>query len=144
MIRTEETIVIERPIEDVFWYLADLRNDMAWRSELRDIRQKSVSSRGRGAKYEQRLAWAGMEADTEVEIVEFRPSTRITYEGTSGTLHARGDYELDTQAAGTRLHVISEIELGGDLATAEDEIGEAVRRQGEEDLRHLKDILESR
>ncbi|MBE0476998.1 MAG: SRPBCC family protein [Coriobacteriia bacterium] len=144
MIRTEKTILIDRPIEDVFDYLADFKNDMQWRSELAEIRQTTGFARGQGARYEQRLTWGDREADADFEVVEYEPNRHIGFRGSSGSLSARGDYELDAEDGRTRLRVVGELELSGVLEAAEEMIGDAVQRAGEEDLRHLKDILESR
>ena len=143
VIRTEKTILIERPIEDVFSYIADFKNDMAWRSELAEIRQTTEFARGQGARYEERLHWGDREANAEFEVVDYRPNSRIEFRGSSGSLSARGEYDLDAEENRTRLTVVGEIELSGVLAAAEEIIAEAVRKQGEEDLEHLKDILES-
>lgn len=144
VIRTEKTILIEKPVEDVFGYISDFKNDMEWRSELAEIRQTTEFARGQGARYEERLNWGDREANAEFEVVDYRPNSHIAFRGSSGSLSARGEYDLDAEDSRTRLTVVGEIELSGVLAAAEEMIGEAVERQGEEDLAHLKDILESR
>lgn len=58
MPHAENSVVIERPINDVFEYLADGANNLYWRSGVREI-ERVTAETGRGAVYRQVLAGPG-------------------------------------------------------------------------------------
>jgi len=144
MIRTEKTIVIKRPVEDVFNYMAEFENDMEWRSELAEIRRTTEFGRNAGARYEQRLTWGGGEAMTDFEITDFKPYRHIEFRGTSGDVQAHGIYDFEAEDGTTRVKVAAEVQVSGALKLSEPLIEQALSKQGASDLDHLKDILESR
>lgn len=144
MIRTERTIEIKRPVEDVFNYMAEFENDMEWRSELAQIRRTTGFGRNQGARYEQLLRWDGNEAMTDFEVTDFRPFQHIEFRGTTGNVQAHGIYDFVAHDNTTLVKVAAEVEISGALKLAEPMIKQTLEQQGDDDLHHLKDILESR
>jgi uncharacterized protein YndB with AHSA1/START domain len=58
MPHAEHTVTVERPIEDVFGYLADGSNNPRWRSGVISIERASAEG-GAGATYRQKLRGPG-------------------------------------------------------------------------------------
>lgn len=143
MIRTRRKIVIDRPLAEVFDYLAHFENDMEWRSELLQIQRLTEQAVGPGARYRERISWKGHEGALTLEVTGFEPNRRITYIG-EGDARMLGEYRLSGEDGHTRVEVSSEIDFTGALEPIESEVRDAVRKQGEADLAHLKDILEHR
>ncbi len=143
MIRTRNGITIDRPVAEVFDYMAHFENDMEWRNELLEIQRTSEAGEGEGATYRQRVQYEGFEGDALLEVTGFQPNRRIAYREV-GDLSAEGEYRFTAEDGHTRVEVTEDIELQGPLAEAAADDGETVRQQGELDLEHLKDILEHR
>ncbi len=143
MIRMRKSITIDRPVSEVFAYMAQFENDMEWRNELLEIQRTSGEPPGEGATYRQRVQYEGLEGDVVLEVTAYQPNRLIAYRE-AGDLHAEGEYRFSPEDGRTRVVVTEEIELEGPLAPAAEKDGETVRRQGELDLDHLKDILEHR
>lgn len=143
MIRTRKTITIDRPVDEVFDYMARFENDMEWRTELLEIQRTSPDVEGEGVTYRQRLHYEGLEASATLEVTGFEPNKRIAFRE-SGDLRVEGEYVFTPQDGRTRVEVVEDIEIDGALLPAEGEIRDAVREQGDADLEHLKDILERR
>jgi uncharacterized membrane protein len=143
MIRTRKSITIERPVDEVFEYMAHFENDMEWRNELLEIQRTSSVAEGEGATYRQRVQLEGIEGETILEVIGFEPNRLIAFEE-AGDLAARGQYRFDPEDGRTRVEVSEDIELRGALEPAGRSLDETVRQQGELDLEHLKDILEHR
>ncbi|HEY3318616.1 MAG TPA: SRPBCC family protein [Coriobacteriia bacterium] len=143
MIRTRNGITIDRPVAEVFDYMAHFENDMEWRNELLEIQRTSEAGEGEGATYRQRVQYEGFEGDALLEVTGFQPNCRIAYREV-GDLSAEGEYRFTAGDGHTCVEVTEDIELQGPLAEAAADDGETVRQQGELDLEHLKDILEHR
>lgn len=143
MIRTKKSIIIHRPVTEVFDYMAHFENEMEWRNELMEIQRTSEAGVGEGAKYRQVVAFEGFVGEAILEVTGFERNQRIAFREL-GDLRADGEYLFSAEDDRTRVEVVEEIELEGPLAGAAAQDGETVRRQSELDLAHLKDILEHR
>lgn len=144
MIKTRKSITIDRPVAEVFDYMAHFENDMEWRNELLAIERVSLRPEGEGTMYRQRVQYGGYEGEETFEVVGFEPNSRVSYEGRSGDILAHAEYRFIPSNGSTQVEVSAEMELADDLAPIEPVIAEEVREQGERDLDHLKDILEHR
>lgn len=142
MITAEKTIVIDKPVSDVFEFLADFENDPAWREEIDQIHHVGGPAKGVGAEYTQEIVRDGHKAETTFHVTEFRKNKHIAIEGDAGDVHAVGSYDFTSKHGATVLKLHSEIDLTGAIDPAEDVIGEVVQQIGEQDLRNLKLLLE--
>jgi uncharacterized membrane protein len=95
-------IVIERPPDDVFRFLADPENDPQWRSGVLDL--KHVSGSGLGARYAQGVRGpGGRRIPADIEITELTPGEAIAFQTLTGPVRPRGRYMLSAADAKTRV-----------------------------------------
>lgn len=108
-----ESVTIDRPIEDVFDFIADNENDPRWCPSVEEIRQIAGNGAGPGSRYRMRHAPGGMKFEATVEIVESnRPHSLKWIMTDSGhTLH--GTYELQEMNGKTRVTQTSQITFEG-------------------------------
>jgi uncharacterized membrane protein len=98
----EHTVTVERPIEEVFAFLADAENDPRWRSAVLDIAR--VEGDGVGARYRQGVKGPmGRRVPADFEISEYAPPRAIGFRGTAGPVRPDGRYELEPVDGGTRV-----------------------------------------
>lgn len=90
MITVEHEQRIARPVEEVFEFVADPRNDPEWCPPVREIRQVSGKYPKLGAEYEMVVKPGPIETKGTFEITAFSPPERVAYEGENGIL--RFDY----------------------------------------------------
>ncbi len=103
-------IVIERPREDVFAFLADPQNDPQWRSGVLDI--KHVSGSGVGARYAQGVKGPrGRRIPADIKITGFTHGETIAFETLTGPVRPRGRYTLSAADHGTRVRFELEADL---------------------------------
>ena len=98
--RAVESVVVGRPIEDVFAYLADGTNNHSWRPEVVD----TIFAEGPA----NRAVWAqistmpnGRRRATDYRISWYDEPTRLEYTVFAGPRRAIGLFTLRTAAAGT-------------------------------------------
>lgn len=102
MPEAEHSVVVDRPIEEVFAFLADAENDPRWRSAVLDIER--ISGDGTGARYRQGVKGPmGRRVPADFEITEYAPPRTIGFRGTAGPVRPEGRYELAPADGGTRV-----------------------------------------
>lgn len=93
MPQAERSIVIRRPLSEVFAFFADPENDRQWRTGVKEIsRQSGV---GVGAVYRQRLAGpGGRPIPADIEITDYERDTRVGFRGIAGPVRPQGSYRF--------------------------------------------------
>jgi carbon monoxide dehydrogenase subunit G len=111
----EGTVVIDRPIEEVFAFLADGENDPKFSPRVQEIRKTTDGPPGVGTVYASTVKDAGMTTKREFELTEFEAPTRIRWAERSKNIvtAAEGGYDLTPEGEGTRLRVYNVFEGHG-------------------------------
>ena len=105
-------IVIKRPRDEVFAFLADPENDPQWRTGVLDL--KRVSGGGIGARYAQGVKGpGGRRIPADIEITELTPSETIAFQTVTGPVRPRGRYQLTVVDGGTRVRFELEADVNG-------------------------------
>ena len=72
-------ILIQRPLPEVFRYVADFENYREWKAGIAEIRRISDQSEGMGARFQQREAAVGTSGQSILEITEWITNRKIAY-----------------------------------------------------------------
>ena len=105
-------IVINRPPDDVFEFLANPENDPQWRSGVIDL--KRVSGNGIGARYAQGVKGpGGRRIPADIEITELSPGETIAFQTVTGPVRPRGRYRLTAVDDGPRVRFELEADVNG-------------------------------
>ena len=142
MPRASNEILIDRPRDDVFAFLADPRNDPLWRSGVLDLTR--VSGEGVGARYAQGVKGpGGRRIAADIEITELTPSQTIAFKTVAGPVRPRGRYVLAVADAKTHVR----FELEADTRGLKRLIAPMVQKTMNDEvsqLAQLKHLLEAR
>jgi carbon monoxide dehydrogenase subunit G len=113
--RFEGTTVIDRPIEEVFDFLADGTNDPKFSPRVQEIAKTTDGPPGVGTVYKSTVKDAGMTTKREFKLTEFTPPTRLRWAEQSKNLvtAAEGGYDLATDGRGTRVTIYNVLEGHG-------------------------------
>jgi carbon monoxide dehydrogenase subunit G len=144
MVNVETSIVINRPIEEVFAYLTDARNSRQWDSGLVDIWQTPESPVGVGTRITEVRTFLGRKFETTSEVAEYEPPTKYTRKGLEGPFPITGSLTFEPTAQGTKLTWMFEMQPGGFFALAGPLFARSLRRNIEAALGDVKDLLENR
>jgi len=98
----ENTVIIRRPVEDVFAFLADFENVPAWNSAIVETRKVSPGPVGVGTTYRQTRS-VPRRSEEAFEVTVFEPASRLEVQGELGPFRARVRYALEPAGSGTRL-----------------------------------------
>ena len=103
--RFEATVVVDRPIDEVFAFLANGENDPKFSPRVLEIAKTTDGPPGVGTVYASTVKDAGMKTKREFKLTEFEAPTRIRWAETSKNLvtAAEGGYDLAPEGSGTRV-----------------------------------------
>ncbi|HEY7348622.1 MAG TPA: SRPBCC family protein [Ktedonobacterales bacterium] len=143
MVTVEQSITINRPIEEIFAYVSDQRNIPQWQDGVVEVQQIPESPVGLGTRVILARVFLGRRLEQHAEIVAFEPPTRFAFSSTSGP-STTGTNRFESTPEGTRVTISFEMQAGGLFALAEPLVARNLRRSVEAGLGNLKDILENR
>jgi len=103
--QTQATITIDRPVQDVWDYLDDHRNDLVWRRpSLQKLEQLGTGPVGVGTKFEGAVAAIGPKQYPYVnEITAYEPPKRVAWKAVSSAgwvIGRQGSYTLEADGDG--------------------------------------------
>jgi uncharacterized protein YndB with AHSA1/START domain len=109
------TVVIDRPIEEVFAFLADGENDPKFSSRVLEIAKQTDGPPGVGTVYASTVKDAGMKTKREFELTEFEAPRKIRWAETSKNLVTapEGGYDLSPAGDGTSVTFFNVLEGHG-------------------------------
>jgi uncharacterized protein YndB with AHSA1/START domain len=113
--RFDATVVIDRPIEEVFDFLADGENDPKFSPRVLEIKKTTDGPPDVGTVYASTVKDAGMKTKREFRITEFERPTRIRWAEQSKNLitASEGGYDLAPEGEGTRVTIYNVLEGHG-------------------------------
>ncbi|MFJ7590651.1 SRPBCC family protein [Streptomyces sp. NPDC097617] len=108
-------IEIDRPVEAVFAYLADGRNDPEFSPRVQEITKTPDGPTALGTVFRSTVKDAGMKTGREFRIVGFDPPRLIRWtEQTRNLVTAEGGYDLEALPGGrTRVRIFNTLEGHG-------------------------------
>lgn len=112
----EGTVEIDRPVEEVFAFLANGENDPKFSPRVQEMAKTTDGPTAVGTVYKSTVKDAGMTTHREFRISEFVAPNRIRWTELSKNLvtAADGGYDLEaTPEGGTRLRVFNRLEGHG-------------------------------
>lgn len=86
MIEVSQTIIVNRPPEEVFEFWSDHSNNPQWQQGQRSCIWTSEAPIGVGSTYDQEAAFLGRPIISSFECVEYEPSKRIRMKTTKSSL----------------------------------------------------------
>ena len=105
-------VTVQRPVAEVFAFIADGLNGPRWRSGILDIAH--VSGSGLGATYRQGVKGpGGRRVDADYRITAFEPSRRLAFEAIAGPVRPTGEYLFEDAGGATLVTFALQAELGG-------------------------------
>lgn len=144
MVRVEGEITIERPLEEVFDFVADESNEPKYNPRMTRADKITPGPIGVGTKFNSVMTGPGQAADMTIEFTEFERPRRITEKVHLSNMDIDGHLWFEAVPAGTRMAWAWNLEPHGAMRL----LGPLVRRIGDRQEREiwgsLKEYLEGR
>jgi uncharacterized protein YndB with AHSA1/START domain len=137
----ENTVMIRRPIEEVFGFLADFENIPTWNYAIVETHKVSQGPVGVGTIYRQ-VRSVPSHSEERFEVTAHNPPRQLELRGQLGPFPSRLAYALDAIPEGTRITNSVELDLRGPGRLLGRVAVPRVRDAVAANLRKLKELLE--
>ena len=116
----DETVVIARPVAEVFDFLMRAENLPRWDSSMLECVQAGDGAVAVGTRYRGASKILGRRIEWTTEVVEYVPGVRAVSQSVEGALTFTVSYEVSASGAGTtlRYRLAAESGLGGAFGRA--------------------------
>jgi uncharacterized protein YndB with AHSA1/START domain len=136
------TITIDRPIGEVFAFLAHFENLPRWNDAISETRKTSLGPVDVGARYEQTRT-SPMQSVETFEVTAYEPDRKLAISGTFGPFPGRFTYDLQPMGNATRLVNTVDLEPSGPVSMVASLMTSRIKAAVAVNLDQLKQHLES-
>ena len=143
MTKIERSIVIDRPVHEVWEFVHDTTKDALWQTTLTESEKLTDGPMRVGTRVREVRHFLGVRIELTWEVTEYEPNRTSAIRGVSGPVPLTGRYRLEPLDFGTRFTVSGELDAHGLFKLAEPVFARITSRELEANLGHLKDLLES-
>lgn len=106
------TVVIHRPIDDVFAFFTTHSNDTSWRPHVQEITQDGPQ--GQGARIHQVVKGPGGRGiPADIEVTTYEPPARYAFQVIAGPVKPSGEFRFASVDGGTEVMLTLGAQLSG-------------------------------
>ena len=143
MAKVEKSVVINRPVEEVFAFLSDVKNWLKWQSGMLEAEPSSEGPVGVGSTSRGVNQFLGRRLEWTSEITAYELNKKVEQRIKSGPMLIEQTVTFEPVEGGTKLTLGGEGESGGLFKLAEPLVNRQMEKEMGENLSRLKDVLEA-
>ena len=140
--RVERKISIARPPAEVFSYIADVRNDPSWHTDVLEVRS-STEVVGPGTVFNVKVKPSMGVSEGTMTVTRFEPGRLIEYQGRMGKMAPTVTNMCEPDVQGTRVTRRVELEPPGLMLVMTPLIKRMIAKSNDGFLTNLKRLLEA-
>ncbi len=143
MITTENSVIINRPIEEVFDTATCMESCVNWWTMLTEAKKVSAGPTGVGSEYHHTAKFMGVEMEARPVITVWEPAQRFAYKSDTATAEMEVAYTFEPVDGGTYFRSVMNADTKDNVISAEmlPVIAHAMARQLEDDMNVLKEMM---
>ena len=142
MINLDLGTLIDRPVKDVFAFVANLNNMSKWNSAVVSLQQVTPGTVGVGTKFKSVGEMMGRRIEGEVQVTAYEPDTKTGFQMNAGPVQMNVTIAFKPVGTGTKVSLNAQGNPGGLFKLAEPIMAGRVKSMMEENLARLKTQLE--
>src|SRR5437867_11079700 len=135
--RVERMISIARPPGDVFGYIADVRNDPTWHTDVLEVRS-STDVVGMGTEFNVKVKPSMGVSEGTMTVTRLEPGRLVEFHGRMGKMLPTVTNICEPDAQGTRVTRRVEMDLPGMMRVMSPLIGRMIAKSNDGFLANLK------
>ena len=143
MAKVEATVVINRPLAEVFQFMEVNGNALQWQSGLLETRITNDVVSGTGRAWIDTTQVLGRRMETPFQITDWQLNQKVGFQSTGGPIPMQGSFSYAPNGAGVQVTFLLTGEPGGFFKLAEPVLVRLIQRQWDTNLANLKDVLEA-
>ncbi len=142
MINFDFSALIDRPMKDVFAFVADPNNMSKWNSAVVSLQQVTPGAVGVGTKFKSVGEALGRRIEGELQVTAYEPDTKCGFQLNAGPMQLNLTITFKTVGTGTKVSLNGEGNPGGIFKLAEGVMAGQMKSMMEGNLARLKTVLE--
>jgi carbon monoxide dehydrogenase subunit G len=142
MINLDLGTLIDKPVKEVFAFVADPNNMSKWNSAVVSLQQITPGAVGVGTKFKSTGEMMGRRIEGEMQVTAYEPDTRCGYQVNAGPMQVNLNITFKTVGTGTKISLNAQGNPAGLFKLAEPVMAGRVKSLMEENLARLKSVLE--
>jgi uncharacterized membrane protein len=143
MIELSSSVVINRPVDEVFSYVTDADNLSHWMSELVEAEQASKGPVGVGTKINAVANVLGRRVESIQEVTKYESNSKFAIKSASGPVENEDVFTFEPVVNGTKVTRKTKGDISGFFKMTEPLVTRMLKRQFETNFANLKDLLEA-
>ena len=144
MISINLTVLILRPIWEVFDFVTNPANNSKWQYGSLESVQISDGYMRAGTVFSSFGYFMGRRIQSDFEVIEFETNKSYGFETISGPIQLQASYSFESLDRGTNVIVSSLINPGGFFKLIDPIVARVAKKQFKENFISLKELLETR
>ena len=142
MINLDFGTLVDKPIKDVFAFVADPNNMSKWNSAVVGLEQITPGEVGVGTKFKSTGEMMGRRIEGEMQVTAYEPDTKCGFQVQAGPMKVDITLLFKTVGTGTKISLNAQGNPAGVFKLAEGAMTGRVKAMMEENLARLKSQLE--
>jgi len=146
MLKVEHSIVINKPVEQVWNFLTEFRNTPKWDIGVLETKQISEGPAGLGTTFQNIGPFLGRNSVREYKVTEYEPNKKVAVKLITQEKFIRQaevSYTFNPAKNGTKLTFMGMIEFSGFFKLIQPILLQRAKRDGQGDLFNLKRLIEA-
>jgi uncharacterized membrane protein len=142
MIKVENSITINKSVEEVYTYVNNPENTAKWQSGVDSVEYQDTTQKV-GTQYTEVRKFMGKEMKTALEVTKLEPNEVYAAKTLSGPVPYNVTVTFESVNGATKMTTMIEAEPDGFFKLAEGAVSKQLSKSLKEDSELLKEILES-
>jgi len=142
MINLDFGTLVDKPIKEVFAFVANPNNMSKWNSAVVSLEQITPGEVGAGTKFKSVGEMMGRRIEGEMQITAYEPDTKCSFQMNAGPMQVNINLTFKTVGTGTKISFNAQGNPAGIFKLAEGAMQGRVKAMMEENLARLKSALE--
>jgi uncharacterized membrane protein len=138
----EQAVVINQPIENVFEFVTNFRNNAKWQTDILELEMTSEGRLGIGSTYRCVNRFMGKRIETVGVITDYVTDKTYSIKITSGSVRGANNFLFEEAEDGTKVTAVGDLDMGY-FKLAKMIVKRKVNQQLKKDMLKLKYILEN-
>lgn len=142
MINLDLSTLIDRPMQDVFAFVANPNNMPKWNSAVVSLEQITPGAVGVGTKFKNVGEMMGRRIEGEMQVTAYEPDSKCGFQVNAGPMQVNLTLAFKPVGTGTKVSLNAQGNPAGIFKIAEGVMAGRVKTMMEENLARLKSVLE--
>ena len=142
MINLDLGTLIDKPVKDVFAFVANPNNMSKWNSAVVSLEQITPGAVAVGTKFKSVGELMGRRVEGEMQVTAYEPDTKCGFQVNAGPMQVNLTLTFKTVGTGTKIGLNAQGNPAGFFKLAESLMVGRVKSLMEENLARLKSVLE--